>query len=297
MNKVTETEVIEEVPRVSEPRVCAVVLTCNRLEKSRQCIDAILCQSRSPDRILVVDNGSTDGTVEWVMELAREDGRVTPLPLAENLGPAGGYAEGFQWVEKQRYDRIWAVDDDVYPQKTCLKILLDELGDDDNVLVYPWTTDEPSGEAANYPRWSGVLIPVRAIREAGVPRRDLFWWIEDTEYLQWRLPRELGMRSKLVERAHCVHDTVREGPKAAWKYYYEVRNTLWYRLRVQEGAYLRRLTRIAAVLLGALLRPLLKEDHKLAKLRYVGLGFLDGLTGRLGKRVDPAAAQLRCSDD
>lgn len=278
-----------------EPCVCAVVLTCNRLEKSRRCIEAILGQTRSPDRVLVVDNGSTDGTVEWVTELSRNDDRIALLPLRENLGPAGGYAEGFEWVKRRDFDWIWAIDNDIYPGSTCLELLLREAGASDNVLLYPWTIDEPSGKVSNYPRWSAVLIPTRAIREGGVPRRELFWWIEDTEFLQWRLPRQLGMQSKLVQAAECSHDVDLDSQKASWKYYYEVRNTLWYRLRVQRGRWFRRAGRIIVVIAASTIRPLLREHHKIQKLHYVLLGIFHGITGRLGKVIDPAASTRNAS--
>lgn len=272
-----------------EPCVCAVVLTCNRLEKSRRCIEAILGQTRSPDRVLVVDNGSTDGTVEWVTELSRNDDRVALLPLPENLGPAGGYAEGFEWAERQGFDAIWAFADDVYPNRDCLETLLRELGDSDDLVVYPNLIDEGTGDSAHYPAWSGVVIPMGIVRNAGVPERELFWWIEDTEYLQWRLPRKHGVRESFVDATHAIHGIHVKSAKSAWKYYYEVRNTLWYRLRIQKGKPLRRAQRLLVVVVSALLRPVLTERNKLQKLRYVLLGILHGLQGRLGKTVDPAA--------
>jgi rhamnopyranosyl-N-acetylglucosaminyl-diphospho-decaprenol beta-1,3/1,4-galactofuranosyltransferase len=53
--------------------VWAVVVTYNRRELLEQCLDALLAQTRPPDRILVVDNASTDGTV--VVARARTDRR------------------------------------------------------------------------------------------------------------------------------------------------------------------------------------------------------------------------------
>ena len=47
-------------------RVCAVVVTYNRVELLRECLTALESQTRPVDRILVVDNKSTDGTPEIV---------------------------------------------------------------------------------------------------------------------------------------------------------------------------------------------------------------------------------------
>lgn len=273
---------------MSSPTVCAVVLTCNRLAKSRRCIEAVLRQTRSPDHVLIVDNASSDGTGDYASALAEDDPRITLLPLDENEGPAGGYAAGFEWAEEAGFNFVWAFADDVYPEPDCLEILLEEMGDARDLIVYPYTLDEGTGEAANYPQWSGVLIPCELIRRGGAPRRDLFWWIEDTEYLQWRLPRQCNARQRLAERAQAVHGIHEKAEKAAWKYYYEVRNTLYYRLWVQDSSYRRRLTRTLVVLGKSLARPVLREPHKLRKVGYVCLGAYHGIRGVLGKRVDPA---------
>jgi len=47
-------------------KIAAVVVTYNRLELLKQCIDSIKNQTRKPDEIIVVNNSSTDGTLEWL---------------------------------------------------------------------------------------------------------------------------------------------------------------------------------------------------------------------------------------
>lgn len=49
-------------------KVCAVIVTYNRKELLRECLKAVLGQTRPPDHILVVDNASTDGTLEMLRE-------------------------------------------------------------------------------------------------------------------------------------------------------------------------------------------------------------------------------------
>ena len=45
--------------------VAAVVVTYNRLELLRQCVEALRAQTTACD-ILIVDNASTDGTANWL---------------------------------------------------------------------------------------------------------------------------------------------------------------------------------------------------------------------------------------
>ena len=48
--------------------------------------------------------------------------------------------------------------------------------------------DRDTGATTNTLGWCAVLIPRVAVDAVGLPQAELFWWTEDTEYLQWRLP-------------------------------------------------------------------------------------------------------------
>ncbi len=51
---------------MSKNTIAAVVVTYNRLELLKECIEAVLSQTHKPDAIIVIDNGSTDSTPEWL---------------------------------------------------------------------------------------------------------------------------------------------------------------------------------------------------------------------------------------
>ena len=72
--------------------ICAVVVTRDRLALLQHCVDAIRAQTRAPDRILVVDNASSDGTPAWLA--AQRD--VEVLRLEENGGSSGGFGAGLR---------------------------------------------------------------------------------------------------------------------------------------------------------------------------------------------------------
>src|SRR5947208_2050021 len=58
--------VIPASPPAADEDVCAVVVTFNRRELLRECLLALREQTRRPQRVIVVDNASTDGTPELV---------------------------------------------------------------------------------------------------------------------------------------------------------------------------------------------------------------------------------------
>src|SRR4051812_1126737 len=65
-------------------RILAAIVTYNRMALLERCIDHVRAQTRSPDRLIVINNSSTDGTAE-MLEAKGVDYLTQP-----NLGSAGG---------------------------------------------------------------------------------------------------------------------------------------------------------------------------------------------------------------
>lgn len=68
--------------------VSIVILTYNNLELNRKCINAILKYTKGPFELIIVDNASSDGTVEYLKSIKSE--RVKTVFNNENLGFARG---------------------------------------------------------------------------------------------------------------------------------------------------------------------------------------------------------------
>jgi GT2 family glycosyltransferase len=69
-----------------------IVLCCNELEYTKRCLDSVLRHTRRPYELVLVDNGSTDGTSAYLEEVRARPGpeRVAVLRNEENVGfPAG----------------------------------------------------------------------------------------------------------------------------------------------------------------------------------------------------------------
>ena len=102
----------------------AVVVTYNRLSHLKVGIEALSRQDC--DAVVVVDNCSTDGTREWLLEEAARDERLDVVLAPCNLGGAGGFELGFRHAQ-ERYRPEWLVcfDDDAYPQPGAFRAFLD----------------------------------------------------------------------------------------------------------------------------------------------------------------------------
>lgn len=64
------------------------------------------------DKIVVVDDASTDKTYETAIRISELDGRVVVIRNSDNLGCGGSLANGFKWVLTQNADIIVRMDGD-----------------------------------------------------------------------------------------------------------------------------------------------------------------------------------------
>lgn len=79
------------------PRCDVIVVAWNKLEYTTRCLESILRHTTVPIRLLVVDNGSTDGTPAFLHALAqREPGRLVVLRQPDNLGWVTGSNVGLR---------------------------------------------------------------------------------------------------------------------------------------------------------------------------------------------------------
>ena len=102
-------------------KIIAVVVTHNRCKLLKRCINNILNQSLPPDEILVINNGSTDNTKDELEKL-----KINTINQ-DNLGSAGGWVTGIKYAIEKKFDAIWLIDDDAYPDKYSLEILKNSI--------------------------------------------------------------------------------------------------------------------------------------------------------------------------
>ena len=195
-------------------RVCAVVVTYNRQALLRECLDALLAQTRPVDKILIIDNASTDGTSMRLNETGylRND-RIEYVLLEKNVGGAGGFHEGFKRSFEQGYDWLWVMDDDGIPDAASLQkllaprealfkgpLILDKEDEAGQRLAFDLflrraagelriTTRQEAAEAAvdgliwNYLcPFNGVLVSREVVERIGFPKKDMFLWGDEWDY-------------------------------------------------------------------------------------------------------------------
>ncbi len=268
----------------------AVILSHNAPASLARCLQAVLDQTTPPEGVLVVDNASSPPAV-----LPPPDRYPIPAYLVRsetNTGPAGGYARALAEFLESDYLHAWVLDDDMVPETTCLERLWAVAKKDpERAFVFP-ISQQVDGSYGVWPSWCAFVVSRQIVDAVGLPMAELFWWAEDTEYLQWRIP-EAGYPRQVVQEAVVRHEAVRQGGGSPlWKYYYESRNMLYVHLHVKRrvGWYPRNMSKFLA-------RSMIREGNgRLRRLAVIGRGLSDGARGRLGLRFPVEPMQERAPD-
>src|SRR4051794_15273165 len=74
------------------------------------CVESVVSQGIDDIRILIVDNASTDDSVEVARALAARDARITVVARERNLGHHASYNEGVDWAEADYFLLLCADD-------------------------------------------------------------------------------------------------------------------------------------------------------------------------------------------
>ncbi len=208
--------------------VSVVVVNYNRKDMLADCLDSALSQTRPPERVIVVDNGSTDGSAAMVRE--KFGGRVLLVELAENSGFAGGNNAGMEHVDTE-----WAalLNNDAVADPCWLAEMLNAAAGRENAGMAACTilrgdcrdlldnmgvgigrdgmsrgsrhfcrAAEVTDDKVLIPSGCAALVKTSAFRQAGGFDTKFFCYSEDTDlFLKMRL---LGWKTVLAKGA-CVY--------------------------------------------------------------------------------------------
>lgn len=114
-------------------RALVIIPTYNEAVNLPQIVPQVLSQD-SRLEVLVVDDGSPDGTGAIADEMARTNPRVHALHREAKLGLGTAYITGFKWALERGYDYIFEMDADFSHDPAHLKDFLKAIQDADLVL-------------------------------------------------------------------------------------------------------------------------------------------------------------------
>ena len=158
-------------PLPERPRTLVILPTYEERETIGEVLGGLAALERDLD-VLVVDDGSPDGTAEIVRERAQRDPRVHLVERPRKSGLASAYAVGFDRAMTEGYDLAVEMDSDLSHRPEELPRLLDAVERHDVVIGSRYV---PGGSVTNWSR-ARVLLSKGGNRYArlclGIPVRD-----------------------------------------------------------------------------------------------------------------------------
>jgi rhamnopyranosyl-N-acetylglucosaminyl-diphospho-decaprenol beta-1,3/1,4-galactofuranosyltransferase len=271
--------------------VIASVLSFNSVETLPRVINGIESQTRPPDRVIIIDNGSDDPTVRYLRQLPP---RYEVIYLPENVGLGAGHNTGWREAMKEADCRfIWTLENDSIPPADCLERLM-ELANQLEEEAVPFGAvrprqvhpDAPTPPRATEPHistrltFNGTLIPRHTVHRIGMIREDFFIDQDDWEFAH-RLA-SAGLPIYVDPRATIFHLGKGRRSSSILRAYYRVRNKTYLRKSIERNplAVPEALLRSGA----AIVRTLIKEDKKRSRIKARVAATRDGLKGDLGKK-------------
>ena len=137
-------------------RTLVVIPTYNELESIPGALER-LAQHVPDAHILVVDDGSPDGTGALVEKIAADDTAPREIHVMHRSGKLGlgtAYVAGFRWALERDYEVICEMDADGSHRAQDLPLLLAAVVDADLVLGSRWV---PGGSVVNWPKNREIL--------------------------------------------------------------------------------------------------------------------------------------------
>lgn len=299
-------------------KVIAVVVTYNRLELLKRTIGS-LRRNEPLNGVVVVNNGSTDGTGTW---LADEVDGWLQVVTQENVGGSGGFHTGISYACREGADWIWCMDDDVFPRPDCLSNLLAQTGwpgvgvmaprrllegrvFSNDFTAYNLTNPFASmyigkgaGLHAEDPAeivgtaFEGLFVKRETVERIGLPNKELFIFCDDTDYCL----RAVQAGYKILYVPQALMDKHRffaandgwaaRNRQKKWKRYYQVRNSTYLNHHYGRNwavRYLRGFIGMAGYWVTALLTIPFTDAWQWGDLSRLWRAYSDGLHERLGK--------------
>ena len=299
--------------------LAAVIVTYNRKALLAANIRMLLKQTQPFDQIFIVDNCSTDGTYEALLEHGwLEDARFVYIKTDSNIGGAGGFYTGTKAAFEAGCDYIVLMDDDgaaaneytfahLYRRAQMLhkeqpKLFVNSLVCQDDLLSFKMGSKYTVAEALAAAKdglledeanpFNGTLVSRELVAEIGYPNPDFFIKGDEVNYKQ----RAIQAGATVVTVVDSVYTHPRPetnertvlGKKvpffveAPWKEYYAARNFTW--MYKQNGWY----KAIAFELIFVkLLAIFTMKCNKRATIKMLAKGVADGWQGKLGATIRP----------
>lgn len=282
--------------------VCAILVTYNRLDTLKQALEHVLAQDLKPATIVVVDNKSTDGTIEYLQTVDGSN-NVHCIFMESNTGSAGAIAAAMSYgLKNNECQYFWVLDDDTMYAPHALIELVENIEQSKFSMIglhgahlkmgkkFPVREDIKLQEA-DYAMIDGALIKADVVRSVGPVCEEFFMMCDDHEY-SVRIQRsgyKIGVLKNGADNRLFLGGGEKFSRATLWRGYYSARNHMFIvKKHFSFGnligyCYLQTKMLISA----AVLAP---DRFQRVKLRLMGIWH--GITGVGGRTLDPGTLKF-----
>lgn len=128
-------------------KVLVIIPTFNEAKSLSSTVEGLLSEVPAVD-ILIVDDGSTDGTSDIADSLASNETRVNVMHRESKLGLGPAYVAGFRYAFANQYDVVVEMDADGSHQASDLPGILSAIENADLAIGSRWVS---GGSVKNWP--------------------------------------------------------------------------------------------------------------------------------------------------
>lgn len=217
--------------------ILCVVVTYNRLQDLKKCIEALQNQTFTDFDILVINNGSTDGTDKYLESIKNNIKHINQ----SNQGGAGGFYKGMKYGYDNGYKWIWMMDDDGLPDNHQLEELfkyrkeswyLNALVlDKDNKEQFAFIPDDKRIKLNEIQKtdltdkivhpFNGTFYNIELIKKIGFIKKEMFIWGDEKEYTFRAI--KYGIKPLTVTKAIHYHPKEKGNKKSAIPFFHSRR--------------------------------------------------------------------------
>lgn len=249
----------------------SVLVTYNRKEKLIKAINSLLNQTLQPQKIILIDNCSTDGTKEFLKEKGVLDNPLVDYNLMDkNYGGSGGFYYGIKRaLEFEEYEYLSLSDDDALFKDNYFELIAKAASTYPSVHAFCGTVEYEDGtiqldhrrkiinekwiKEKEFPNsaykdnffidtfsFVGCVINKEIIKKIGLPSKEYFIYYDDTEY---SLRVRENTKILNVSNAVIVHLIQKKASAnnniISWKNYYEIRNSMLMKMKHSNWIFLK----------------------------------------------------------
>lgn len=286
-------------------KICAIIVSYNIGKDIYKCFDSVIDQV---NEIVIVDNASTDDTINILKDIKKKIPNVELIENKENLGIAAALSEGVKYATGKGCEWALTLDHDSEAEKDMVGKMMDvynNLADKEkkNIGIIAPNYEIIKGLAykEKHPSiittaiTSGQLVKTDIFKKIGFYKDDLFIECVDHEFclralkcgFKTLLAPDAVLRQRIgLPQLHNVFGkkvvACNHSPE---RYYYIFRNSIYLYRNYFTVAPVWILNNMVSSIV-ILLKILFLEENKINKYKMILKGCVDGVRNKYGKLIN-----------